>query len=234
MRRRRIAWGKFLNSGQVCIAPDYVLVDESVREAFTQKLTAAIRVMDGDGSASLIVNERHAARVTRLLDSAIASGAEVITGNVSSTDPRRIAATVLANVPADAQVMEEEIFGPLLPMISYRTLDEAIAFVNAREKPLVSYIFSRDRRVIDTILSRTTAGGTVINHTLIHFYQLNLPFGGVGQSGMGKGHGSFGFEAFSNIRGVLDQRTRFSPIELMFPPYNRLKQKLIDLTLRFF
>jgi aldehyde dehydrogenase (NAD+) len=231
---KKIAWGKFINSGQICIAPDYLLVDESIRVRFTEKLQAAITAMDFEGASGWIVNERHAARVKRLFDDAVAGGAEVIGATPFGDDARRIRPAVLANVKADSAVMQEEIFGPLLPMMTYRTLDEAIAFVNEREKPLVSYIFSRVRRVVDEFISRTTAGATVVNHTLIHFYQLNLPFGGVGQSGVGKGHGFYGFQSFSNARAVLEQRTRFSPIELMFPPYTRLKQKLIDLTLKYF
>jgi aldehyde dehydrogenase (NAD+) len=231
---RKIAWGKFMNSGQVCIAPDYLLVDETIRAPFVEKLAAALHAMDVDGSSGVIVNERHAARVKRLYDGAIASGAQPIGAAAFGDDPRRIRPTVLTNVKPDAAVMQEEIFGPLLPMLTYSSLDEAIAFVNEREKPLVSYIFSRARKVVDEIVSRTSAGGTVVNHTLIHFFQLNLPFGGVGNSGMGKGHGYFGFQAFSNARAVLDQRMRFSAIELMFPPYTKLKRKLIDLTVRFF
>jgi len=232
---KKIAWGKFMNSGQVCIAPDYLLVDESVCAPFTEKLLAAMKAMDGEGASGWIVNERHAARVKRLYDNAVAAGAEVAGGaSAFGDDARRIRPAVLTNVSADSPLMQEEIFGPLLPMLTYRGFDEAIAFVNGREKPLVSYIFSRERRVVDEFLSRTTAGATVVNHTLIHFFQLNLPFGGVGQSGVGKGHGYFGFQSFSNARAVLDQRTRFSPIELMFPPYTRLKQKLIDFTLKYF
>ena len=246
---KKIAWGKFLNCGQICIAPDYLLVDESVRGPFVEKLILAIRSMEGplesgphvgptlqsdQASRGVIVNERHASRVRRLYDSAVAGGAEVITGGSFGADSRSIAPTVLGNVSADAPIMQEEIFGPVLPMLTYKTLDEAIDFINKREKPLVSYVFSRSRRVIRDILSRTTAGATVVNHTLIHFFQLNLPFGGVGQSGVGKGHGFFGFQAFSNARAVLEQRTRFSPIELMFPPYTKFKQKLIDLTLKYF
>ncbi len=128
--------------------------------------------------------------------------------------------------------MEEEIFGPVLPVISYRDIDDALRIINEKEKPLVLYLFSRERRVIDRVLKQTRAGGSVINDTLIHFYQLNLPFGGVGQSGMGKGHGRWGFEAFSNARGVLEQRTRFSGIQFLYPPYTRWKQKLIDFTMR--
>jgi aldehyde dehydrogenase (NAD+) len=231
---KKIAWGKFLNSGQTCIAPDYLLVDESIRAPFIEKLAASLRSMEGEGSSGLIVNDRHAARVWRLYDDAVAAGARVVTGGASGTDVRRMMPTVLENVPAGHAVMQEEIFGPLLPMLTYRSLDEAVKFVNEREKPLVSYVFSRDRRVVKEILSRTTAGATVVNHTLIHFFQLNLPFGGVGHSGVGKGHGFFGFQAFSNARGVLLQRTKLSPIELMFPPYTKLKQKLIDLTLKYF
>lgn len=231
---KKIAWGKFFNCGQVCIAPDYLLVDESVRASLVEKLGAALRAMSGEDSYGLLVNDRHAARVRGLLDKAVAEGAEVIGGAAAGNDPRRLAPALLWNVRPDSPVMEEEIFGPLLPVLTYSTLGEAIAFVNDREKPLVSYLFSRDRAVIDEVLSRTTAGATVVNHTLIHFFQLNLPFGGVGQSGVGKGHGFFGFQAFSNARGVLEQRTRFSPIQLMFPPYTKLKQKLIDLTLKYF
>ena len=128
--------------------------------------------------------------------------------------------------------MREEIFGPLLPVISYRDIDEALKIINERERPLVLYLFSRKREVIDRVLRQTRAGGTVINDTLIHFYQLNLPFGGVGQSGIGKAHGRFGFEAFSNARGVLEQPTRFSGIQFLYPPYTRFKQKLIDFVVR--
>jgi aldehyde dehydrogenase (NAD+) len=117
--------------------------------------------------------------------------------------------------------------------VSYRDVDDAIRIVNEREKPLVLYLFSRKRRVIDRILRRTRAGGTVVNDTLIHFYQLNLPFGGVGQSGMGKAHGFFGFQALSNARGVLEQPWRFSGMQLLYPPYTKFKQKLIDLTVRY-
>ena len=210
---KKIGWGKTLNSGQVCIAPDYILVDESVRAPFIEKLRAAAVHESG-----LLVNDRHAARIRRLAG--------------DTGDGRRVPLKIIEDIPADAPVMEEEIFGPLLPVISYRDIDDALRIINEKEKPLVLYLFSRDRRVIDRVLKQTRAGGSVINDTLIHFYQLNLPFGGVGQSGMGKGHGRWGFEAFSNARGVLEQRTRFSGIQFLYPPYTRWKQKLIDFTMR--
>ncbi len=226
---QKIAWGKLLNAGQVCIAPDYLLVDEAIYDAFMPKLRHAAEKLAGH--TGIIVNDRHAARVARLLETAVASGAEVVMGG--RVQGREIQPTILTNVKPDAPVMQEEIFGPILPVLKYRSLDEALAFIASREKPLVLYIFSRVRRVIREILARTSAGGTVINHTLIHFYQLTLPFGGVGQSGVGKAHGQYGFDAFSNLRGVVEQRTKFAPIQLMFPPYTRLKQKLVDFTIKY-
>jgi aldehyde dehydrogenase (NAD+) len=228
---KKIAWGKFFNCGQICIAPDYLLVDESIRDEFLDKLRVSIAAL-GENSRGIIVNDRHAARVKRLVDSAVAQGAQPVVGGACRG--REIEATVLANVPADAAVMQEEIFGPVLPLLTYRTLDDAFRTIDAREKPLVLYIFSRDRRVVRTILDHTRAGGTAINHTLIQFYNLDLPFGGVGHSGVGKAHGFYGFEAFSNPRGVFDQRLPFSATELLFPPYvGKLKQTIIDLTVRW-
>jgi aldehyde dehydrogenase (NAD+) len=217
---KKLAWGKFFNSGQICIAPDYVLVDESVRAPFVEKLRRAIDALGGDATRSMLVNERHAARVRRLIGS-------------SSTD-RALPPTIVEQPAEDSDVMREEIFGPVLPVLTYRTLDDALRIIGEREKPLALYLFSRDRRVQRDVLRRTRAGGTAINDTLLHFYQLNLPFGGVGNSGVGKGHGRFGFEAFSNARGVFEQPTRWSMIQLLYPPYTRFKQKLIDLTLKYF
>jgi aldehyde dehydrogenase (NAD+) len=211
---KKIGWGKSMNRGQVCIAPDYVLVDETVRTSFLEKLRAAMNSESG-----LLVNERHAARVRRLMG--------------ESGDGRRMPLTIVEDAAPDGPLMQEEIFGPILPVIAYRDIGEACRIVAAREKPLVLYLFSRKRQVIDTVVRHTRAGGTVVNDTLIHFYQLNLPFGGVGQSGMGKAHGFFGFEAFSNARGVLEQPTRFSAIQLLYPPYTKLKRKLIDFTVRW-
>jgi aldehyde dehydrogenase (NAD+) len=228
---RKVAWGKFFNSGQICIAPDYALVHENVYSEFLQKVRTATTEL-GEKSRGIIVNDRHAARVKRLIDDALAHGANAeIGGNAQG---RAIDATVLTNVPSDAAVMQEEIFGPVLPVQKYRSLDEAFSLIESKERPLVLYVFSRDRKVAREIVSRTRAGGTAINHTLIHFYELDLPFGGVGHSGIGRSHGFAGFEAFSNTRGVLDQRLPFSAIELLFPPYGaKWKEKLIDLTVRW-
>src|SRR5262249_50292893 len=173
-----------------------------------------------DSSRGVLVNERHAARVHRLA------------GEASSE--RAMPPAIVEQPAEDSALMREEIFGPVLPVVAYRTLDDAYRIIEEREKPLTLYLFSRDRRVQRDAPRRTRAGGTAINDTLLQFYQLTLPFGGVGNSGVGKGHGRFGFEAFSNARGVLEQPTRFSMIQLLYPPYTKFKQKLIDLTLRFF
>ena len=217
---KKLAWGKFFNSGQICIAPDYVLVDERVRAPFLEKLRRAVDALGGDATRSMLVNERHAARVRRLIG--------------SPSNDRALPPTIVEQPAEESELMREEIFGPVLPVLTYDTLDDALRIIAEREKPLALYLFSRDRRVQRDVLRRTRAGGTAINDTLLQFYQLNLPFGGVGNSGVGKGHGRFGFEAFSNARGVFEQPTRWSLIQLLYPPYTKLKQKLIDLTLRYF
>ncbi len=229
---RKIAWGKFFNSGQICIAPDYLLIDETVSAPFLEKLRAAITSLGSEGARGIIVNDRHAARVKRLMDDAVAGGAQVAHGG--ACQGREIEPTVLTHVSPDSAIMQEEIFGPVLPLLTYSSLDEAYRLIESKEKPLVLYVFSRDRRVVREILKQTRAGGTTVNHTLIHFYHLGLPFGGAGHSGVGKAHGFFGFEAFSNARGVLNQRLPFSAIEMLFPPYKgRFKKWLTDFTVRW-
>ncbi|HLJ75746.1 MAG TPA: aldehyde dehydrogenase family protein [Thermoanaerobaculia bacterium] len=194
-----IAWGKTVNAGQICIAPDYVLVDESVREKFVAKLRA-----------------QPLQETTWLIK-----------------EQRGMPLTILENPSLDSQVMREEIFGPLLPVIGYRDLAEALRVITDRTRPLVIYVFSRDRGFIRQVVQRTRAGATVINDALVHFFHVNLPFGGVGESGFGKAHGKFGFDAFSNPRAVLEQRSHFSPVRLVYPPYTALKKKLIDFTVRW-
>jgi aldehyde dehydrogenase (NAD+) len=229
---RKLAWGKFFNSGQICISPDYLLVDEAIHDEFVEKLRKAIDALGSEGVRSIIVNDHHSARVKRLLDESVASGARVVQGGTGGG--RELEPTVLTHVHEATPIMQEEIFGPLLPVLTYRTLGDAIELIAGRENPLVLYIFSRDRRAIRRILAETRAGGTVINHTMVHFYALDLPFGGVGQSGVGKSHGFYGFEAFSNARGVLEQKLPFSPIQLIFPPYGgKLKTWLIDFMIRW-
>ncbi len=226
---RRIAWGKFVNAGQTCVAPDYVLVHEHIHDRFVEGLRKAVHTFYGsDAAASAdygrIVNERHHARLTTLLDHG--GYEEVAVGGDHDLAQRYIAPTVLTGVKPDAAVMDDEIFGPILPVIAYSELDEAIAFVNDRPKPLALYVFAGKDAQVDRVVSHTTAGGVTVNHTLLHLAVADLPFGGVGASGMGAYHGEAGFRTFSHGKPVLTRPTRPDP-SIGYPPYSSLKQRVL-------
>ena len=235
---RRIAWAKFTNNGQICIAPDYLFVHESKKAEFLDKLTKNIESFFGivarrSDSYARIVNHRHYQRLSGYIDDAKQKGATVAYGGRTEGSEDYIEPTILTDVDPKADVMTNEIFGPVLPVYGYESLDEPIAMINSKEKPLALYIYSKSQSNIDRIMQNTRAGGTCINHSVVHFFQNNLPFGGSNNSGIGKGHGFFGFEAFSNPRGVLKQVLPFSGIEFMMAPFNKLKQTLIDLGIKY-
>jgi aldehyde dehydrogenase (NAD+) len=237
---RAIAAGKFANSGQTCIAPDYLLVHASVKDRLVAEIVSSIERAYGAGpdpqratpDYCRIVNEKHYERVRGLFDDAIARGATLVYGGTLSRGDRFISPTIVGDVAPRSRIMEEEIFGPLLPIVTFTDLGEAIALVNSKPKPLSLYVFSRNQPNIDRVLTETSAGDTCVNHTVIHFLHLNLPFGGVNNSGIGKSHGFFGFTAFSHERSVL--RDRCSIVHWMFPPYTGRVRKLIALTLKWF
>ena len=215
---KRIVHGKFVNAGQTCVAPDYVLVHDRVHDALINRMVSAIREFYGDDPQkspdfARIIDERHHARLTRLLREA-----DVVTGGETDLADRYIAPTILKNVKEDASVMQEEIFGPILPVISVPNIDSAIAFVNRRAKPLALYAFARNKDAQDRILAKTSAGGTTINHVWLHLSVPELPFGGVGESGMGAYHGRHSFETFSHRRSVLKKPT-LADLPILFPPY---------------
>jgi aldehyde dehydrogenase (NAD+) len=170
--------------------------------------------------------------VKSYLDDAVGKGAKILAGGQMTRDNKFIAPTLLANAPLDSAVMTNEIFGPVLPLFPYQTLSEPLEYIQANEKPLALYIYSKNNANINKIIDNTRAGGTVINNNDIHFFNHNLPFGGVNNSGIGKGHGKFGFEAFSNARGVMKQILP-SGLQLMMPPYTDFKRKLIELTIKW-
>ncbi len=233
---RRIAWGKGLNAGQTCIAPDYVLVHARQYEAFLDALTRQFQALYGttsDGYTRLVHN-RHFQRVKGLVDAALEDGARLVSGGPADAADRLLPPQVLADLPDDTPILQEEIFGPALPVMPYASLDEALAFIHARENPLTLYLFTRSRAVIETVLRRTTAGTTCINDTLIHFANPELPFGGAGFSGIGKSHGRAGFLAFSHARGVLRQHLRHPLLEWFYPPYTPRTRTLINLLLKYF
>jgi aldehyde dehydrogenase (NAD+) len=236
---RKIAWGKCLNGGQTCVAPDYVLVHERVHDALVEELKLALTSLYGkepderkaSPDLARIINDRHFERIKALLDS---SGARIAFGGETDAASRYISPTMLTDVDPAARIMQEEIFGPLLPILKVPDMEAAVAFVNARPKPLALYIFSNRRQTAEDLIARTTAGGGCINDTVLHFAHTGLPTGGVNTSGFGKAHGIHGFQAFSNARGILRQRSRFSAIQLMYPPYTGFVRRMIDLTLRYF
>jgi len=236
---RKIAWGKGLNGGQTCVAPDYVLVHERVHDAFVEALKKVLGAFYGEDAAARksspdfprIINDRHHARLLRLLTAS--KGITVFGGEVDAAT-NYLSPTLLTEVDPASPIMQEEIFGPLLPILKVKDMDEAVAIVSARPKPLALYIFSGSRRNAESLIARTRAGGGCINDTILHFAHTGLPAGGVGTSGFGKAHGIHGFETFSNARGTLRQRTRFSAIQLMYPPYTGFVRRMIDLTLRYF
>jgi aldehyde dehydrogenase (NAD+) len=222
---RRIAWGKFMNAGQTCIAPDYVLVHEEREAELIDELRAAVGSFYGANAEQTpdyarVVDGRHFERLSVLLkDGQVAFG--------GGTDPEQnyIEPTVLRGVSPDDAIMSDEIFGPILPVLTIKGVGEAIEFVNAREKPLALYVFSNDADVQQEVLDRTSSGGACVNGTILHIGNSAAPFGGVGPSGMGAYHGRFTFETFSHRKTVLRRGTRFDP-KLMYPPYGRLKTKL--------
>lgn len=222
---RRIAWGKFLNAGQTCVAPDYVLVHRDAEQRLVGGLLDAVRSFYGDdprksSDYARIVNDRHLERLAGLLSQ---TSATVATGGEVERDARYVAPTVLTGVGPDDPVMDEEIFGPILPVVAVADIDEAAAFVRARPKPLALYVFSRSQETIDRVLARTSSGGVGVNCTVQHLAVPGLPFGGVGGSGMGAYHGRQGFETFSHRRAVLTKPNRPDP-PVVYPPYTRIKE----------
>jgi aldehyde dehydrogenase (NAD+) len=239
---QNILWSKYTNDGQTCIAPDHVFVHERVKDAFVARCRAKLEKAYGtDGESqktsphlARIVNRRHAERVQSLLDDATSRGARVLAGGMVSVADNFIAPTLLDNIPGDAKINSEEIFGPLLPIYGFTDLDEVIRQINADPKPLALYIFSRNNANIERVMQETTSGGACINHTVMQYLHGHLPFGGVNNSGIGNAHGHFGFRTFSHERAVVRNRLSFaarlfSPGEV--PSYLR---KILKSALKWF
>ena len=223
---RRVAWAKFLNAGQTCIAPDYVLIEPSVHDEFVRELANAITEFYGSDPAASpdlarIVNSAHFHRIEKLLDAGT-----VAHGGATDADTRYIAPTVLTDITRDDPVMGEEIFGPVLPVLRTESIDAAIEFVNADEKPLALYVFTEDDDEAERVLAGTSSGGACVNTALFHVSNPNLPFGGVGESGTGAYHGEFGFATFSHTRAVYERSTKLDP-PMLYPPFTASKQKLL-------
>ncbi|MFQ6069444.1 MAG: aldehyde dehydrogenase [Candidatus Aminicenantales bacterium] len=227
---RRIAWGKFLNAGQVCVSPDYLLVDREIKEPLVEALKKAVREFFGENPEKSpdfprIINEKHFERICRLLEKG-----RILEGGKTNTKTRYIAPTIMDNISPHDPIMKEEIFGPLLPLIEYENLEDAISFVNSRPKPLASYFFSENRKKQKKVISHTSSGGACINDTIIHLGSTALPFGGVGRSGMGAYHGKASFDTFSHRKSVM-RKSNLIDIKVRYAPY-RGKMKIIKLFLQ--
>lgn len=236
----RIVWGKFVNAGQTCVAPDYVLVHEADAPAFLDAAARAINRFYGAGDEgprasedfARIVDDRAFIRLADAMERTVADGARIVAGGGTDAGERYIAPTILTDVRPDAPVMREEIFGPILPVLPVRSLNEALTFVNARPKPLALYVFARDGKATKRVVRETTAGGTIVNHVICHLANPDLPFGGVGESGQGSYHGQAGFRAFSHERAVL-HAGRWSLAPLYYPPYGPRMRRIADVMSRW-
>lgn len=223
---KRIVWAKFFNSGQTCVAPDYILVEKKIEASFLKILATTItefyNLKNGlTENYVQIVNDKNFDRLAQLIDRK-----KLYFGGEIDADKRLIHPTILQNVTFDDPVMEDEIFGPILPVLSFTDLNQAIAAVKERPKPLSCYIYGKDRKVINQILSEVSFGGGAVNDSIMHLSNSNMPFGGVGFSGMGSYHGKFGFDTFSHYKSILDKPTWLEP-NIKYAPYSDFKLKII-------
>ncbi|MBO8159282.1 aldehyde dehydrogenase [Thermosyntropha sp.] len=222
---RRIAWGKFLNAGQTCVAPDYLMVHKQIKDKFLDCLKEAVNEFYGPDPMksrdySRIINDKHFERLQGLLNNG-----NIVCGGETRGEDRYIAPTIIDNISPTDPVMQEEIFGPILPVLEYEDLDEVICFINKRPKPLALYFFSRDYKKQEKVLRETTSGGVSINDTLSHMTTPYLPFGGIGESGMGKYHGEASFNTFVHKKSVL-KNTFWFDLKVKYPPYTVSLQRI--------
>ena len=232
---KKLAWGKCLNAGQTCIAPDYMLCPRRLMQPLADAIADNIKKMYGNTDEARrnseifvhIVESRSVERHQALIEDAIAKGAKAILGAQFSPEDienRYTPATILTDVTADMRIMESEIFGPILPIIAYDSLEEAIAFVQARPKPLALYIFGKSEVKINEVIARTTSGSTCVNHCILQIANNSVPFGGVGMSGTGNYHGIYGFKTFSHERNVMRQ-SALDTMTFLYPPYHKENEK---------
>ncbi len=221
---RRIAFGKVLNAGQTCVEPDYLFIHRRVKAAFVQEYRHALQEFFPGGSMAempVIVSEKHFARVMRLLE-----GQRAVVGGTFDAATRFVAPTLLDDVRPDSPIMQEEIFGPILPMLEYDALDEVISFIRGREKPLALYLFTKDQQTERRILDTCSFGGGCINDTIIHLATTHMPFGGVGASGMGSYHGKKSFETFTHMRSIV-KKSMLLDLPMRYHPYSDGKLRIV-------
>ena len=223
---KRIAWGKFFNAGQSCVAPDYMLVHNEIKDELLQKMVGYIQRYYGEDPQLSpdyvrIVNAANAERLTHLINNG-----KIVTGGKSDVTEKYVAPTILDDVNPDDAIMEEEIFGPVLPVISYSDIEEAVKVIGTKSQPLACYIFTNNRSLQKSLLRRISFGTASINDTVVQFINPNLPFGGVGESGIGRYHGKYSFDTFTNFKAVMKKSNLFD-ISLRYPPYSAMKKKIV-------
>ena len=216
---KRLAWGKLVNNGQTCIAPDYLMVRKSVKQPLLELIKKAIERFYGRDPKSSpyygrIINERHFKRISQL----ILNSGKIVYGGEMNADEKYISPTILDDITPDSPIMKEEIFGPVLPVMEYENIDEVIGFINERPKPLALYLFSKNDDLVDKVLKETSSGGSCINDTLMHIANPNMSFGGVGESGVGGYHGKHSFDAFSHDKSVM-HKSFFPDPPIRYAPY---------------
>jgi len=234
---KKIAWAKLANAGQICVAPDYIFVPRSMESDFVEALKSAMMelypgVLAENPDYQRIIKGEHAQRLLDLTEDAVSKGAKVSYGGASDAEDCFVHPTILSDLSPEAQIMQEEVFGPVLPVIAYDDIQEVIHSVNSRPVPLALYIYSKRNRVVNQLLDAIQSGGASINNSVIHVSSNHLPFGGLGNSGIGSGHGQHGFNEFTHMRGVYEQRVR-GAVALLMPPYRPWKTKVIDRLLRW-
>jgi aldehyde dehydrogenase (NAD+) len=238
---KKIVWGKFMNGGQTCVAPDYVLVHQTVSKQLTQLLKVQLEEYYGKDEAKRAVNpdfarvidSRHYVRLKMLMEDCLQNGTKIITGALPDNGELYIPPTILSEVSSDSDIMQEEIFGPILPVLEYYSTEEAIELIRANDSPLAVYLFSKNKKTIRSFFSKTQSGSGGINEVIIQFIHPNLPFGGTGFSGFGKTHGYAGFKSFSNERSFI-KGNRWNPLKLLYPPFTGWKKKIVDILIRYF
>ncbi|MEE9372149.1 MAG: aldehyde dehydrogenase family protein [Saprospiraceae bacterium] len=234
----KIAWAKGMNNGQICIAPDYVYVHESVKDQFVsayKKYTQdyyGTDIQDSD-SYNRIVNDNHFRRLKGYMDDALAKDAVIEFGGNLDEKDNYVSPTVLSNLSDDALVWQNEIFGPILPIRTFKDIKEPVDFVNKGEKPLALYVYCKNKKNTNYVVNNTRSGGVVINHNAVHYFNNNLPFGGSNNSGIGKGMGIFGFRAFSNAKSIMKQWSPIDGMENFRPPFTNTKKKLIAFAVKY-
>lgn len=236
---KKLVWGKFFNSGQTCVAPDYIIAHEKIHDQLLDELKNFTKKYytenpKNSNDYARIISEKHFKHLQNLYDDAIEKGANNHLEEKFVKSEKFISPIILSGIKFDMDIMQKEIFGPILPVISYKEMKEVIGIVNENPNPLSAYIFSKNAKNRKNFIQEIPAGGMCINECVIHYAHMEIPFGGHGTSGIGKSHGLFGFQAFSNMKPVLKQRIGFTNLHLLYPPYGKTTQKIIDWLIKYF